>query len=61
MAITAFFITMMDETTLVGSKYSKNPLMIEGGSEGDKGNDLTDEVFYSKEGYEAVNRPYQAS
>lgn len=61
MAITAFFITMMDETTLVGSKYTKNPLMTEGGSEGDKGNDLTDEVFYSKEGYEAVNRPYQAS
>ncbi|MNC97052.1 hypothetical protein D3C83_145900 [compost metagenome] len=25
MAITAFFITMMDETTLAGQKYKKDP------------------------------------
>jgi len=50
----------MDETTLVGHKYRADPLMSEGGTDGDPGNDLTDEVFYSKDGYPGVNRVYQA-
>lgn len=60
MAITSFYITMMDETTLVGSKYNPDPKFTEGNSEGDVGNDLTDEIFYKKEGYEGINRVYQA-
>ncbi|WP_192347925.1 RHS repeat domain-containing protein [Algoriphagus sp. Y33] len=59
-AITAFYITMMDEITLAGSKYSKDPYKGYGGSDGDVGNDLTDEIFYQKDGIDGNNRVYQA-
>jgi RHS repeat-associated protein len=59
-AITAFFITMMDETTLVGTKYSKAPFYTSGGTDGDPGNKLTDNIFYQKAGNDGSNRLYQA-